>query len=125
MAVNTCLFEQTGSHAVPALQATLEQYFDPQSGARHIHMATDAQESAFLAGFPTLPGADDGRAQLIMPATEQDRRNFVTILTSAPEGRRHFIHHDFHQRRYIMTWQTPQAIDVRLGFEITMYISNR
>ncbi|RYF04915.1 MAG: pyrroloquinoline quinone precursor peptide PqqA [Oxalobacteraceae bacterium] len=24
-----------------------------------------------------------------------------------------------------MTWQTPQAIDVRLGFEITMYISNR
>ncbi|QJE03560.1 pyrroloquinoline quinone precursor peptide PqqA [Massilia forsythiae] len=24
-----------------------------------------------------------------------------------------------------MTWQTPQAIDFRLGFEITMYISNR
>jgi len=29
------------------------------------------------------------------------------------------------RRRCIMTWQTPQAIDVRLGFEITMYISNR
>ncbi|WP_442920621.1 pyrroloquinoline quinone precursor peptide PqqA [Massilia sp. S19_KUP03_FR1] len=24
-----------------------------------------------------------------------------------------------------MIWQTPQAVDVRLGFEITMYISNR
>ncbi|TQK07338.1 coenzyme PQQ precursor peptide PqqA [Herbaspirillum sp. SJZ107] len=32
---------------------------------------------------------------------------------------------DIHRRRRIMTWQTPQAIDVRLGFEITMYISNR
>lgn len=32
--------------------------------------------------------------------------------------------HDF-RRRSIMTWQTPQATDIRLGFEITMYISNR
>jgi len=24
-----------------------------------------------------------------------------------------------------MTWETPQAIDVRFGMEITMYIANR
>ncbi|MBK4738049.1 pyrroloquinoline quinone precursor peptide PqqA [Noviherbaspirillum sp. DKR-6] len=24
-----------------------------------------------------------------------------------------------------MTWETPQAIDMRWGFEITMYIANR
>jgi len=58
-------FEQTGSHAVPALRATIEQYVDPQSGARHIHMATDARESAFLAGFPSLPDASDGRAHIL------------------------------------------------------------
>jgi coenzyme PQQ precursor peptide PqqA len=24
-----------------------------------------------------------------------------------------------------MTWETPQAVDMRWGFEITMYIANR
>jgi coenzyme PQQ precursor peptide PqqA len=29
------------------------------------------------------------------------------------------------QRRHIMKWETPEAIDMRFGMEITMYISNR
>ncbi|MET0291769.1 MAG: pyrroloquinoline quinone precursor peptide PqqA [Steroidobacteraceae bacterium] len=24
-----------------------------------------------------------------------------------------------------MKWETPQAVDMRFGFEITMYVSNR
>jgi len=28
-------------------------------------------------------------------------------------------------RRIIMKWTTPQATDMRFGFEITMYIANR
>ncbi|MDR3388190.1 MAG: pyrroloquinoline quinone precursor peptide PqqA [Rudaea sp.] len=28
-------------------------------------------------------------------------------------------------RRNIMKWQTPQASDMRYGFEITMYIATR
>jgi len=24
-----------------------------------------------------------------------------------------------------MNWQTPQAVEIRLGFEITMYVFNR
>ena len=30
-----------------------------------------------------------------------------------------------HLRRQTMTWETPMAIDLRFGMEITMYISNR
>jgi len=30
-----------------------------------------------------------------------------------------------HARTHIMKWETPQAIDQRFGFEITMYIANR
>jgi coenzyme PQQ precursor peptide PqqA len=28
-------------------------------------------------------------------------------------------------RRDLMKWETPEAIDLRFGMEITMYISNR
>jgi coenzyme PQQ precursor peptide PqqA len=28
-------------------------------------------------------------------------------------------------RSWIMKWETPQAVDLRYGMEITMYISNR
>jgi coenzyme PQQ precursor peptide PqqA len=28
-------------------------------------------------------------------------------------------------RRHTMKWETPEAIDMRFGMEITMYISNR
>jgi pyrroloquinoline quinone biosynthesis protein A len=30
-----------------------------------------------------------------------------------------------YDRRILMKWQTPQAIDMRFGFEVTMYIANR
>jgi pyrroloquinoline quinone biosynthesis protein A len=32
---------------------------------------------------------------------------------------------DQHHRRNAMKWETPAAIDMRFGFEITMYIANR
>jgi len=28
-------------------------------------------------------------------------------------------------RSWIMKWETPEAVDLRYGMEITMYISNR
>jgi coenzyme PQQ precursor peptide PqqA len=28
-------------------------------------------------------------------------------------------------RRFVMTWETPQAVEIRFGMEITMYVSNR
>jgi coenzyme PQQ precursor peptide PqqA len=30
-----------------------------------------------------------------------------------------------HARRVIMVWETPCAIEMRFGMEITMYVSNR
>jgi coenzyme PQQ precursor peptide PqqA len=35
---------------------------------------------------------------------------------------RRFVHGS---RRQSMKWETPEAIDMRFGMEITMYISNR
>lgn len=58
-------FQHTSSHHVPALQATIEQYVDPASGARHIHMASSSPEIAFLVAFPTVPDASDGRAHIL------------------------------------------------------------
>ncbi len=29
------------------------------------------------------------------------------------------------ERRFAMKWETPQAVDMRFGMEITMYIANR
>ena len=58
-------FEKTGSRAIPSLQATVEEYIEPRSGARHIHLASDQQELVFLVGFPTVPDVSDGRAHIL------------------------------------------------------------
>lgn len=31
----------------------------------------------------------------------------------------------FNHEEHSMKWEKPQAVDMRLGFEITMYIANR
>ncbi|NVD70993.1 insulinase family protein [Duganella sp. BJB1802] len=59
------MFIHTSSHPVAALQATIDQYVHPESGARHIHIGTDAAEMAFLVAFPTVPDASDGRAHIL------------------------------------------------------------
>jgi coenzyme PQQ precursor peptide PqqA len=65
-------------------------------------------------------------AHACMFMTWQDRPDFVTMRIGGRASAAGISsNRDIHRRRRIMTWQTPQAIDVRLGFEITMYISNR
>lgn len=58
-------FQKLGSHFIPVLQATLEQYVDPASGARHVHLASEQEELVFLVGFPTVPQVSDGRAHIL------------------------------------------------------------
>jgi len=58
-------FQKTRSHPVPALRAVVEEYEDPASGARHIHLRSDDQEMVFLVAFPTIPQASDGRAHIL------------------------------------------------------------
>lgn len=47
------------------MQAEVQEYEDPASGARHIHLAMDDPEMVFLVGFPTVPDASDGRAHIL------------------------------------------------------------
>lgn len=58
-------FRQLASDHVPVLQATLEQYVEPDSGARHVHLSSSRPELAFLVAFPTLPNVSDGRAHIL------------------------------------------------------------
>jgi hypothetical protein len=58
-------FEKSHSHAIPSLRSTIEVYVEPQSGARHIHVANDHSELAFLVAFPTVPDTSDGRAHIL------------------------------------------------------------
>jgi len=59
------IFEKTGSRAIPSLQATVETYVEPATGARHIHLASDSAEKVFLVAFPTVPDVSDGRAHIL------------------------------------------------------------
>ncbi|MET0322080.1 MAG: insulinase family protein [Duganella sp.] len=61
----TTTFEKIGSRAIPALQATVEEYISPRTGARHIHLASDQGEKVFLVAFPTVPDVSDGRAHIL------------------------------------------------------------
>ncbi|CAG9232019.1 Coenzyme PQQ synthesis protein A (modular protein) [Paraburkholderia tropica] len=45
-------------------------------------------------------------------------------LTLAAADPMRYFHHQF-IRRHVMQWTTPSYTDLRLGFEITMYIANR
>lgn len=58
-------FQKKRAHPVADLHAVIEEYEEPLSGARHIHVATHDDEMGFLVAFPTLPHANDGRAHIL------------------------------------------------------------
>lgn len=58
-------FELVSSNFIPVLQATIEQYVEPATGMRHIHMHTEQAEMVFLVAFPTVPEVSDGRAHIL------------------------------------------------------------
>ncbi|CAN7658327.1 insulinase family protein [Massilia sp. LjRoot122] len=58
-------FELLRTHSIPSLQANLEEYRDSSTGARHVHLATDQNDMAFLVAFPTVPENSDGRAHIL------------------------------------------------------------
>jgi Zn-dependent M16 (insulinase) family peptidase len=58
-------FVKLSSNTIPVLQATVEQYIEPDSGVLHIHLETDQPELVFLVAFPTVPQVSDGRAHIL------------------------------------------------------------
>lgn len=58
-------FTKLRTRNIPAMQAQVEEYEHPPTGARHIHLASDDPELVFLVGFPTVPDRSDGRAHIL------------------------------------------------------------
>lgn len=58
-------FELLEQRHLSALQATGALYRHAETGARHLHLATDEPEMGFLVGFSTVPDTDDGRAHIL------------------------------------------------------------
>lgn len=58
-------FNKLRSHTIPTLQASVDEYVEPASGAVHIHVSTTQPDLAFLVGFPTVPDSSDGRAHIL------------------------------------------------------------
>lgn len=58
-------FAKQRTRHIPAMQAEVQEYEDPASGARHIHLANDNPEMVFLVAFPTVPDVSDGRAHIL------------------------------------------------------------
>jgi presequence protease len=58
-------FIEQRSRPVAVMQAQLTEYLHPDSGARHLHLASDDTEMAFLVAFPTVPDCSDGRAHIL------------------------------------------------------------
>lgn len=58
-------FAKLRTRTIPAMQAEVQEYEDPATGARHIHLANDDPELVFLVGFPTVPDVSDGRAHIL------------------------------------------------------------
>lgn len=58
-------FIEQRSRRVGVMQAQLTEYLHPETGARHVHLATDDAEMAFLVAFPTVPDCSDGRAHIL------------------------------------------------------------
>ncbi|MES2830624.1 MAG: insulinase family protein [Pseudomonadota bacterium] len=58
-------FTEIRQCVIPSMQATLYEYEHGASGARHVHLAYDDAEMAFLVAFPTVPDKSDGRAHIL------------------------------------------------------------
>lgn len=58
-------FELRRESPVPSLGAVFQEYVDPASGAKHIHLKSDSNENCFMVSFPTVPHEDDGRAHIL------------------------------------------------------------
>ena len=61
-------FELVDSRRIPTLNLTLEAYRHP-TGARHLHLACDDDNNAFMVAFPTIPTDGTGVAHILEHTT--------------------------------------------------------
>ncbi|MBF0186325.1 MAG: insulinase family protein [Magnetococcales bacterium] len=58
-------FEKLGSEPVEALKLTVETYRHRETGAMHLHLASDDSHKGFLAAFKTVPEDSTGVAHVL------------------------------------------------------------
>ncbi|OIO59114.1 MAG: peptidase M16 [Alphaproteobacteria bacterium CG_4_10_14_0_2_um_filter_63_37] len=58
-------FEAVRSEFIPTLNLTLQEFRHIKTGARHLHLAADQDENAFLVAFLTVPQDSTGVAHIL------------------------------------------------------------
>lgn len=58
-------FELIRTQAIEALHLSVEEYVHRQTGARHLHFASDIDENVFLVALKTVPGDSTGVAHIL------------------------------------------------------------
>ncbi len=58
-------FEAIRTHPIPALRLEFQEYRHRVTGARHIHLAADDNQNAFLVAFLTVPQDSTGVAHIL------------------------------------------------------------
>ncbi len=58
-------FELRRTHAIPALNLEVQEHRHRRTGARHLHLAADDRQNAFLVAFLTVPQDSTGVAHIL------------------------------------------------------------
>ncbi|MFT4581745.1 MAG: Zn-dependent M16 (insulinase) family peptidase [Gammaproteobacteria bacterium] len=69
-------FEQIDLRRVDALNLDFQTYVHRETGARHIHLACDDTNNAFMVAFPTFPTNSNGVAHILEHTTLCGSRRF-------------------------------------------------
>lgn len=63
--MNDSTFEKLSSRDIPSLNVTFEEYRHPRTGARHLHLASEDTNNAFMVAFLTVPQDSTGVAHIL------------------------------------------------------------
>ena len=69
-------FEEIESSYINSLQADYRLFVDPRTGARHVHLANDDNNNAFMVAFPTRPTDSTGVAHILEHTTLCGSRSY-------------------------------------------------
>ena len=62
-------FTQHGARRIESLNIEFQSYRHPRTGARHLHLACDDDNNAFMVAFPTIPEDSTGVAHILEHTT--------------------------------------------------------
>ena len=69
-------FEEVERKRIDSLKVEYRQFVDQHTGARHIHLANDDTNNAFMVAFPTRPQDSSGVAHILEHTTLCGSRSY-------------------------------------------------